>query len=90
MKELPTVGQATISGQNYLTLTYTKVIAATDLTYMPQVSGDLGTWNNGTGYTVAVSSVNNADGVTQTVTVRDATAVGALEKRFMRLLVSRP
>ena len=87
---LPTVGQTIIGGGQYLTLTYTQVIAATGITYLPQVSGDLNTWNGGSGYTVAVSRTNNADGVTQTVVVRDAVALGAGGRRFMRLAVSRP
>ena len=66
---LPTVGQTTVGGSQYLTLTYTSVIAATGITYVPQVSGDLRTWNSGTGYTVAVSTTNNADNVTQTIVV---------------------
>ena len=87
---LPTVGQTTVGGSQYLTLTYTRVIAATGITYVPQVSGDLNTWNSGTGYTVAVSTTNNADTVTQTIVVQDAVAMSPGGRRFMRLLVSRP
>ena len=86
---LPTGGTVTISGSQYLTLTYTQVIAATDLVYTPQVSGDLVTWSSGTGNVVAVGTTNNADGVTQTVVVRDATALGGGGRRFMRLMVGR-
>ena len=86
----PTVGQTTVSGQQFLTLTYTRVLSATGITYSPQVSGDLGTWNGGTGYTVAVSTTNNADGVTQTVVVRDTVPTTGANRRFARLAVSRP
>lgn len=87
---LPMVGQIAIQGSSYLTLTYTQLKTATGITYLPQVSGDLGTWNGGTGYTVAVSTTANADGQTQTVVVRDAVPLSAANKRFARLLVSRP
>ena len=87
---LPTSGVSTVNGSRYLTLTYTQVIAATDIVYTPQVSGDLATWSAGTGNVVAVSTTNNADGATQTVVVRDATALGSGARRFMRLLVTRP
>ncbi len=87
---MPTVGQTTVSSQQYLTLTYTRMLAATGITYLPQVSGDLTTWNAGTGYTVAVSSTTSADGLTQTVVVRDAVATTGATKRFLRLAVSRP
>ncbi len=87
---LPTLTLSIISGAQYLTLTYTQAKAAADITYLPQVSGDLATWNGGASYTTVVSTTNNADGVTQTVVVRDLTATTAANQRFMRLLVTRP
>ncbi len=87
---LPTVGKTTVSGNQYLTLTYTQRTDTTGITYLPQASGDLATWNAGTGYTVPVSSTANADGATQTVVVRDAVATTGANKRFLRLSVSRP
>ncbi len=87
---LPTAGQTTVGGSQYLTLTYTRVIAATGITYQPQVSGDLSTWNGGPGYTAPVSTTNNPDGMTQTVVAQDAVAMTAGGRRFMRLQVSRP
>ena len=87
---LPTGGKVTTNGSQYLTLTYTQVIAAKDIIYTPQVSGDLATWSAGAGNVVIVSTTNNADGVTQTVVARDATALGSGAPRFLRLLVTRP
>ena len=87
---LPTSGTVAVNGSQYLTLTYTQVIAATDLVYTPQVSGDLATWSAGSGNVVVVSTTNNADGATQTVVARDTTAMGSGAQRFMRLLVTRP
>ena len=87
---LPTVGTTIIGGSAYLTLTFIKVIANTDISYVPQVSGDLATWNSGTSYVATVSTTNNADGLTQTVVVRDLTAMGGAGKRFIRLAVTMP
>ena len=78
------------SGNMYLTLTFTRVIANNDIAYVPQVSSDLLTWNSGAGYLAAVSTTNNADGLTQTVVVRDATPLPASGKRFIRLAVTMP
>jgi endonuclease/exonuclease/phosphatase family metal-dependent hydrolase len=87
---LPTVGQIASGGNEYLTLTYTKVIAATDITYLQQVSGDLQTWYSGPSYTAIVSVTNNADGVTQTVVSQDLTPISSANQRFTRLEVTRP
>ena len=87
---LPIVGRTIVSGAGYLTLTYTQVIAAPGITYLPQVSGDLLTWNGGAGYTVAGSRTANSDGVTLTDVVRNAEATGSANKRFRRSQVSRP
>ena len=87
---LPVVGRTTAGGQQYLTLTYTAVIAATDITYVAQVCGDLASWASGTGYTALVSATNNADGMTQTVVMQDLTPVSSANARYMRLKVTRP
>ena len=87
---LPVVGQTNVGGQQYLTLTYTAVIAATDITYVPQVCGDLTSWASGSGYIAPVSTTNNADGKTQTVVVRDLTPITNASARFIRLEITRP
>lgn len=74
----------------YLELTYTQVIAATDITYTVQVSGDLQTWSSGKGYTSQVSATNNPDGITQSVTVQSVTPLsGTNPTLFIRLQVTK-
>ena len=80
----------TVGGSNYVTLTYTQVISATDLTYTPEVSGSLQIWNSGASYVVPVSATNNGNGVTETVEVRDATPVSQGAPRFINLKVTGP
>ena len=87
---LPTVSTVTISGQNYLLLTYTRALAAVDVTGTVEASGDLATWSSGSGSTTPVTVVNNPDGKTQTVTVRDNVSEGSTSKRFLRLRVALP
>ena len=87
---LPTVGGTAVGGGQYLTLTYRQVIGAADISYVPQVSGDLVNWNAGTGYLAPVSTTPNTDGLTQTVVVRDLTPINGANRRFARLLVTRP
>jgi len=78
----------TVSGSNYLTLTYTRPNSTTDITYTVEVSGNLTGWNSGSSYTLASPPTDNGDG-TSTVTVRDLTPKGG-NKRFIRLKVIRP
>jgi hypothetical protein len=86
---LPSGSVTTVSGSNYTTLTYTQDLYAPDMTYTPQVSGDMETWNSGAGYIVPVSATANGDGVTETVVVRAAAPQGAAPQ-FMRLMVTGP
>ena len=87
---MPTAGSVTVGAQNYLSLTYTRALSATDLTFAAEVSGDLGTWTSGANATATVSTTNSADGTKQTVVVRDLTAQSTTAKRFIRLKVSQP
>jgi hypothetical protein len=87
---LPKPGTLAVGGTNYLTLTYTQVIAATDITYTPQVSADLRTWSSGTNYTSVASATNNPDGVTQTVVIQDLLPLSGASGQFMRLEVTGP
>ena len=87
---LPVIGTTTINGSAYLTLTYTQVIADTDIFYVPQVSGDLSTWTSGTNVVATVSTTNNTDGTTRAVVVRDLTAATGTNARFIRLEITRP
>ena len=86
---LPVMGVVTINGSNYLTLTYTQVISATDITYTPEVSGNLQTWNSGSGSIATVSVTNNPGGVTRTVVVRDLTPMTPGGGQFIQLKVTQ-
>ncbi len=87
---LPTMSTMSTGGKNYLTLTYAKVLAATDITYIVEVSPDMLTWSSGSGATVVVSTTNNSDGKTQTIVARDLTAESGTGGRFIRLKVTMP
>ncbi|HEX4084946.1 MAG TPA: TIGR03790 family protein [Chthoniobacteraceae bacterium] len=87
---LPFVSIINFSGSNYAALTYTQLVYPTDITYVPQVSNDLETWNSGASYIMAVSATPNPDGTTETVTVRDNTPLIPGSSQFMRLKVTSP
>jgi subtilase family serine protease len=87
---LPVGSLIAIGGTDYLTLTYRQVILATDITYIPEVSGDLQTWNSGLGYVATVSVTPNADGVTETVVVQDMTPATPGTSQYIRLRVTAP
>jgi hypothetical protein len=87
---LPAQGKTNVDGSDYLTLTYTRVKAATDITYVVEVSGDLVTWNAGPSYTATVSVTDNPDGITQTVVVRDLVPMDSATSRFIRLKITQP
>jgi hypothetical protein len=82
---LPVAGTQTVGGKNYLTLTFAKIRALTDVAYTVQVSGDLQTWNSGPSYTVRMD-----DGSTDQAVYRDLSAVGESSRRFIRLMITRP
>ena len=88
---VPTVGLQTVEGNRYLTLSYRKATAPTDLTFTMQLNdGNLSpeTWTPGG--VLLGPPVLNGDG-TQTFTMRDTVPFSPLIKgRFMRLRVSRP
>ena len=86
---MPVSSILAIGGTNYLTLNYTENIYATDVSYIPEVSGDLKTWNSGPGFVSPVSVTPNADGMTETVIVQDLTPV-VTAPRFIRLRVIGP
>ena len=72
------------------TVTYTKPVNASDLTYTVEVSSDLVTWLSGSNNTATISTTSNPDGITQTVVVRDDTPIDGTSKRFIRLNVTGP
>ena len=74
----------------FLTFTYPKAKAATDITCVVEVTGSLtGGWSSATGDVDQFWQV--VDGLTnQTITARDQMPVTNATSRFMRLKVSRP
>jgi len=75
---------------NFLTLTYTKVKAATDISYAAEVSGALGAaWNSSAADVDQAWQVADF-GAVQAVTARDKTAITNAPSRFMRLKVTQP
>jgi hypothetical protein len=88
---LPVEGSIAISGATYLSLTYTQVISAIDLTYTVQVSTDLENWNSGAGFVAPYGVVTNPGRATQSVTVRTIFPENAnTPAQFMRLQVTGP
>jgi PKD repeat protein len=82
----PSVQMTAVAGKKYLTLSYTRPKNAADVTYRPEVSGDLSIWYAGPTATAEIGSIDN--GTTQTVSVRDLTDTEAASRRFIRLAVS--
>jgi hypothetical protein len=71
----------------YLTLTYQRAKAATDVVVIAEASGGLtGTWNTNLQAPVAIDDGN---GLTETVQVQDSVPIGSASSRFMRLRVNR-
>jgi hypothetical protein len=81
---LPVEAAAAVNGTNCVTFTYTKIDAATDITYHAEWSSDLATWSN-TGLTETVLSDN---GTSQQV--RDSVPKAGNQNIFFRLNVTMP
>jgi subtilase family serine protease len=86
---LPVGGVLVTGSGTYLTLTYTQVLSATDISYIPQVSADLQTWNSGAGSIITTGTTADPGGATETVTVQSANPVSG-GAQFMRLQVTGP
>lgn len=82
---LPAIGKMSLSGKTYLTLTFTKLRALTDIDYDVQVSNNLHIWKSGPSNTVRVDAAT-AD----TAVYRDLTAIEDAPQRFIRLNIIRP
>jgi kumamolisin len=78
--------QAAVTPDGYLTLTYRFNKFAGDLTYIVEVSGDLQTWNTGSGYT-STPVLMSDDGMIQTLQVTDVSPPAPSGNRFIRLRV---
>jgi hypothetical protein len=74
----------------FLTLTYTRVKAATDITYTAEVSGSAtGAWSSAA-TDVDQAWLVNDQGETEAVTARDKIALSNAPSRYLRLKVSQP
>jgi hypothetical protein len=80
---------ATYGGMGpYLTIKFRHNLAATNLSYFGDTSGDLVNWNLGTAVQIS-PNINNGDG-TETITLRDTAQATGGARRFMRLRVTSP
>lgn len=77
-----------VSTESYLALRYSRPNAIGSVAYRVEVSGNLQTWDSGTGFTTDVSDVDQ-DGMRR-VTVRDNVPLSANTRRFIRLRVTQP
>ncbi|HVJ44992.1 MAG TPA: GDSL-type esterase/lipase family protein, partial [Luteolibacter sp.] len=78
-------GTEAVSGNDYLTLTYNKVIGAR-LTGIAQTSGDLSEWHDGPAF--IQETILSDDGLLQSIKARSLIPIGT-GKEFMRLKVTR-
>ncbi|MHA3773686.1 hypothetical protein ACXR0O_19295 [Verrucomicrobiota bacterium sgz303538] len=83
----PVAGTTIQAGAEYLTITFVRRAASTELVYTVQSTGDVnGTWTAGP---VPVGTpIPRGDG-TETVTYRDTTAISASQRRFLRISVQQ-
>ncbi|BCU78751.1 hypothetical protein llg_34660 [Luteolibacter sp. LG18] len=77
-------------GKKYLNLTFHRHLGMVDSTCHVETTTDLVHWNEGGGYTVVGSPVNDGNGLTETVVAKVAAPVDATDKTFIRLRVSQP
>jgi hypothetical protein len=70
-----------------LTLSYTLLKSATDITSVPEISTDLGMWNSGAGY-VTVQSTDQ--GLTWSVVATSLLSPVAEPRQFLRVRITRP
>jgi arylsulfatase A-like enzyme len=75
-------------GLQYLQVSYPRRIGALDLVYAVEISDDLLIWPAPGSSTEPVSIIPNADGITETVTVRVLPAISSAAKKFVRIKVT--
>lgn len=71
----------------YLTLSFSRNLAAEDVVYEVQVSDELQYWRSGDTDVVFISRVNHGDG-TETITYRNTQKIGGKNHQFIRLKVT--
>ncbi|MDB6074043.1 MAG: hypothetical protein JWO89_1683, partial [Verrucomicrobiaceae bacterium] len=72
----------------YLELSFPRRIGALDLVYTVETSNNLLAWSSTDGNLQTLSTVANADGITETVTIRVTSAIGSTSKKFARVKVT--
>lgn len=82
---LPSATIVQNAGQRFLEIAVTKSATATDLTIVAEVSSDLANWQ-----TAASGAVVVIENTATRLVARDATPLGSVGKRFMRVRVSKP
>lgn len=97
---LPQGQVQSLGGSRYITLRFTRLRAATDVTYTVQASENLQTgWNQGSRYSASGESPTNAfttevgrstSGDLETITVRTNSPINETDAQFLRLHVSHP
>ena len=75
-----------VDESGFLTIKFHKNLAASDVTYVVELSDNLNGWNSGVTETVHVSSERNGDG-TSTETHRSQVAITGLTRKFIRVRV---
>ena len=75
-------------GLRYLTVSYPRIIGALDLLYTLETSEDLAIWSSIGGNLQTLGTSANADGITQTVTVRVLPSTGGVPRKFFRVRVT--
>jgi hypothetical protein len=82
----PIASLVTDSGGDYLALTVTRSLTATDILFYPEVSEDLINWSSDPLDIVLFSSLNNGDG-TVTEVYRSTIPSASFTRQFMRMVV---
>jgi hypothetical protein len=90
-------GAVSVQNTNQFQVSFTRRPAEKGLTYHVQASTDLGTWNDIATYsgtnillTAQAMELSRVGSPNEVVTVADATAISGQNKRFLRVLVSKP
>ena len=84
----PSIQNNPSDGLSYLTVNYPQVIGALDLIYGIEVSPDLSTWIP-IGNNFQVLGTNpNADGITQTISIRVLPSIAGISQKYVRIRVT--
>ncbi|MCW1925038.1 putative Ig domain-containing protein [Luteolibacter arcticus] len=82
--DLPQAALETLGGSTYLTFTFRKNPAATDITYIPEISASLPSpWQSGAGHLTVIESTPTS------MKVRSNVSLGSAQRRFVRLRVEK-